>query len=259
MIFRRSNETAQTKNPMNGNRRTAGMDNTLSRREPEVAMRPGMTMTNQNQTGQAQTSQAQTSEAMTQSSQTTGSATMTASSPAAMAQARRPQNTAHNFTRPEQLRKLTVGRDISLNGEITTCDHLIVEGTVTATIKGGQILEISESGSFSGLVDIEQADIAGNFDGDLTVRGKVILRPTANVSGKLTYGTLQIDAGAILDGQVTALKSETAAQTPITSETPSYTKKEKASATPSQSEQDSHSAGLALLNDQPGFLKASSF
>ena len=33
-----------------------------------------------------------------------------------------------------ELRKLTVGREISLQGDITHCDQLVVEGSVTANL-----------------------------------------------------------------------------------------------------------------------------
>jgi cytoskeletal protein CcmA (bactofilin family) len=219
MIFRRTNDISPAKagTTNSGTRPAPTVNNAASRREPEVSSRPS---------------------------------TMTPVSPIAMAQqARRtttttPGNTmANNYNRTtEQLRKLTVGRDITLNGEITTCDHLIVEGNVTATIKAGQILEIMESGTYSGLVDIDQADIAGTFDGELTVRGKLTLRPTAVVTGLIRYGRLQVDAGAVLNGQLGALPPANEATTETTS---------------TQTTDNQNYNTLASINDQPGFLKVS--
>jgi cytoskeletal protein CcmA (bactofilin family) len=113
-----------------------------------------------------------------------------------------------NFTRQDQMRKLTVGRDISLNGEITTCDHLVVEGNVNATIKGGKMLEITETGFFNGLADVENADIAGRFDGDIMVRNKLTIRPTATITGNIHYVRLQVDTGAAISGQLHAMAEE---------------------------------------------------
>ena len=78
----------------------------------------------------------------------------------------------------------------------------LVEGTVTATIKGGKMIDITETGSFSGVVEIDQADIAGRFDGDLTVKGKLIIRASAHVTGNIHYAQLQIDTGARVNGQL---------------------------------------------------------
>ena len=233
MIFRRSNDSAPAK-PMVSAQRP---QNSAPRREPELTSRAAPVLT-------------PTQMPMTPTQPL---------SPLAMAQARRTNGAANNpmghFTRPdqrqEQLRKLTVGRDISLNGEITTCDHLIVEGTVKATIKGGQILEISETGAFSGLVDIEQADIAGTFEGDLIVRGRLSLRPTAVVSGTIRYGSLQVDGGATLTGEIAPLPAaQVTTQAP---QTPSY-----ASHSPmTDHTQPANTYDISSMMNQPGFLKAS--
>lgn len=161
---------------------------------------------------------------------------------------------ANSYNRnTDQMRKLTVGRDISLNGEITTCDHLIVEGTVKATIKGGKVLDITEGGSFEGFVDIETADIAGTFEGDLIVRGKLVIRATANVTGTLQYGALQVDTGAVINGEMRVLPQQQQTAQPEMFEQ-AYT---QAPQNPVQNTGNQAAFGLAAINDAPGFLKAS--
>jgi cytoskeletal protein CcmA (bactofilin family) len=102
-------------------------------------------------------------------------------------------------------RKLIVGRDISLSGEIAACDHLVVEGTVDATLREGQRIEIAESGLFRGKVEISEADIAGRFEGEITVRGRLRVRSTGRIDGKIQYGELEVEAGGHLEGQVSGL------------------------------------------------------
>jgi cytoskeletal protein CcmA (bactofilin family) len=158
---------------------------------------------------------------------------------------------ANSYNRnTDQMRKLTVGRDISLNGEITTCDHLIVEGTVKATIKGGKVLDITEAGSFTGFVDIETADIAGTFEGDLIVRGKLVVRATANVTGTLQYGALQVDTGAVINGEMRALPQQQQTAPPEMAFEQTYAQVPQNAGTQGN-------FGLAAINDAPGFLKAS--
>jgi cytoskeletal protein CcmA (bactofilin family) len=100
------------------------------------------------------------------------------------------------------IRKLIVGRDINLSGEITACDHLIVEGTVEARVRDCYRLEVAESGLFQGSVEIREADIAGRFLGELIVQGRLSVRATGKVEGKIQYGELAVDAGGTLDGEV---------------------------------------------------------
>jgi cytoskeletal protein CcmA (bactofilin family) len=108
--------------------------------------------------------------------------------------------------RPEsgqvEVRKLIVGRDISLSGEITACDVLVVEGTVEARLRDGRNIEIAETGLFKGSVEIDEADIAGRFEGEITVRGRLRLRAGGKIQGSIRYGELEVEAGGQLSGDI---------------------------------------------------------
>lgn len=103
-------------------------------------------------------------------------------------------------------RTLTIGRGINLSGEIDACDHLLVEGTVEAALKGSKVLDIAESGTFYGTVEIEEATIAGRFEGDITVNGRLTLKSSGVITGSIAYRELEVEAGAMLDGRMTPLK-----------------------------------------------------
>ena len=99
-------------------------------------------------------------------------------------------------------RRLIVGRDISLNGEIGSCDVLVVEGTVEAKLREGRSIEIAETGLFKGAVEIDEADIGGRFEGDIVVRGRLTVRSTGSIHGSIKYGELTVEAGALLNGDI---------------------------------------------------------
>ena len=104
-------------------------------------------------------------------------------------------------------RRLTIGEGITMSGEIEACDYLLVEGTVEAALKGAKVLEISSAGTFYGTVEIEQATIAGRFEGDITISGRLNVKSTGSVTGTITYGELAIEAGATLDGTLSPLNA----------------------------------------------------
>jgi cytoskeletal protein CcmA (bactofilin family) len=108
-------------------------------------------------------------------------------------------------------RKLYIGQGITLSGEIESCDHLVVEGTVEAALKGASVLEIAEAGAYYGTVDIDEATIAGRFEGDLTVRGRLTVKASGSITGSITYKELAVEAGATLDGKVSPLDAKHAA------------------------------------------------
>lgn len=99
-------------------------------------------------------------------------------------------------------KKLMVGREIMLSGQITACDRLIVEGRVEATLSDSKVIEIAESGYFKGSAEIDAADIAGTFEGNLTIRERLTIRATGRVTGQIRYGQLEIEAGGEIGGDI---------------------------------------------------------
>lgn len=98
--------------------------------------------------------------------------------------------------------KLIVGPNIKLKGvEITDCDTLVVEGFVEATMDS-RVIQISKDGSFKGSAGIDIAEIHGTFDGELTVRQKLVIYASGKVSGKIRYGNVVIEEGGQLMGDV---------------------------------------------------------
>jgi cytoskeletal protein CcmA (bactofilin family) len=99
-------------------------------------------------------------------------------------------------------RKLIVGREIVLSGQITSCERLIVEGRVEASLSDSRFVDIAESGVFKGIAEIENAEIAGTFEGTLNVRQKLWIRSTGKVTGTVCYGRIEIEEGGQLAGEV---------------------------------------------------------
>ncbi|MGE4220388.1 MAG: polymer-forming cytoskeletal protein [Alphaproteobacteria bacterium] len=99
-------------------------------------------------------------------------------------------------------KRLVVGKEIMLTGEITSCDTLVVEGTVEASLNDSRRIEITEDGYFKGNVEIDVAEIRGRFEGELTARERLIVRRTGRVVGTVRYGELEIERGGRIAGTV---------------------------------------------------------
>jgi len=101
--------------------------------------------------------------------------------------------------------KLVVGPDIKLKGvEISDCDTLIVEGRVEATLDS-RVLEITPNGVFQGTIAVDNAEIHGRFEGELTVRKLLIISGAGKVSGKIRYAKIKVEEGAELSGEISML------------------------------------------------------
>jgi cytoskeletal protein CcmA (bactofilin family) len=99
-----------------------------------------------------------------------------------------------------EAKRLTVGRDICVRGEITACDVLVVEGRVEASISGSNLIEIAETGLFKGDAEIDEAEIAGRFEGNLVVRDRLFIATTGRVTGSVRYRRLEIALGGEMVG-----------------------------------------------------------
>jgi cytoskeletal protein CcmA (bactofilin family) len=107
--------------------------------------------------------------------------------------------------------KLVVGPDIKLKGvEISDCDTLIVEGRVEATLDS-RVLEITPNGVFQGTIAVDNAEVHGRFEGELTVRKQLTIFGAGKVSGKIRYAKIKVEEGAELSGEISMLdKSQSA-------------------------------------------------
>ncbi len=106
--------------------------------------------------------------------------------------------------RDSEQRKLIVGREISLSGEITACDRLVVEGSVEANLANCRDIDIAETGLFKGSASIDDAEIRGRFEGTLNVRRRLLIRASGRVIGTVRYGQIEIECGGQISGDVQA-------------------------------------------------------
>jgi cytoskeletal protein CcmA (bactofilin family) len=101
--------------------------------------------------------------------------------------------------------KLVVGPDIKMKGvEVNDCDTLQVEGRIEATLDA-RVLEITEKGVFSGTVAVDNAEIHGRLEGELTVRKQLVVHSTGRLSGKIRYACIKVEEGAELSGEISVL------------------------------------------------------
>ena len=130
-------------------------------------------------------------------------ATPVAAAPAPSAPANdTPRTAATPINRPNAKRVLTVGPDIQMKGDISSCDRVVIEGMVDATMKDVHTVELAETGSLKGTAEVEDAEISGSFEGDIIVRGKLTVYSSGRVRGNVTYGEIEIQRGGQISGNV---------------------------------------------------------
>ena len=121
-----------------------------------------------------------------------------------------PNPTAQPVPAPESAAHLYAGPGVKLKGEIVGCDTLRIEGIIDGNAAARQLI-LCPGGSFLGTAEIEEAEIEGNFDGTLNVRGRLVLRANGRVAGTLSYGEIEIERGGEIAGQITPQGKQIAA------------------------------------------------
>jgi cytoskeletal protein CcmA (bactofilin family) len=115
---------------------------------------------------------------------------------------------------PSERRTLVVGRGISLQGTVADAERLVVEGTVESQMIHAAELFVAGSGVFKGEVEVEDAEIAGAFDGTITARGSLIIRTTGRISGTARCRKLSVEEGGQVSGKMEMLTDAAALVSP---------------------------------------------
>ena len=109
---------------------------------------------------------------------------------------------SHPRSSEADVRTLIIGPGVSVKGEITSCNRLIVEGKIEAKLADCPNVIIKEGGVFNGESTTENAEVQGSFDGNLVVRGRLLVQATGRVSGKIAYGDIEIERGGKISGEI---------------------------------------------------------
>jgi len=66
------------------------------------------------------------------------------------------------------------------------------------------VLSIAPQGIVEGNVEVPRVIVNGEVRGDIRARDRVELGPTARVSGNVSYGVIEMAAGAVIQGRLVA-------------------------------------------------------
>ena len=89
----------------------------------------------------------------------------------------------------------------TVQGDLKSEADLRIDGTIHGNIIGGAKVVIGPSGFVEGNIEGVQADISGRLVGNVIAKEMVQLRTKCQVQGNITAASLQIDAGAVFNGQ----------------------------------------------------------
>ena len=104
--------------------------------------------------------------------------------------------------------ELFIGPEVSLKGEISDCDTLVVAGTLEASMDSRHI-DVAEGGVLIGEIAADTARVAGRFEGSLSVRQHLDVLKGGMVCGTVHYRSFSVEDGGSIDGPVRSFNEET--------------------------------------------------
>jgi cytoskeletal protein CcmA (bactofilin family) len=101
---------------------------------------------------------------------------------------------------------IAAGTRVEGNLIVTGGVHLegAVRGNVTCESGADALLTIARGGMVEGIVEVPRVVVHGEVRGDIRAKEKVELGATARVSGNVSYGLIEMAAGAVIQGRLVA-------------------------------------------------------
>lgn len=107
-------------------------------------------------------------------------------------------NTAEKFA-PGNATLISAGT--VLQGDLKSETDLRIDGTIHGNVTSGAKIIVGPEGLVEGTLQGSQADVSGKVLGNINVKDLASLRARSNVQGNITALSLQIEAGALFNGQ----------------------------------------------------------
>jgi cytoskeletal protein CcmA (bactofilin family) len=101
--------------------------------------------------------------------------------------------------RPSESNVAYIGEGVTVKGEISVPDIIVVDGTVDGDLTARSI-RVGPSGTIKGNIVSTEADVHGSISEKLEVKQLLIVRSTGRIDGHISYGEVQIEKGAVISG-----------------------------------------------------------
>lgn len=122
-------------------------------------------------------------------------------------------NTSVAF-RPDQENVAYIGAGVTLKGEISVPDLIVVDGTIEGDITA-RVVCVGQSGVIRGNISATEADISGSITDHIEIKQLLIVRATGRVEGRVMYGEIELEKGAVVTGDLSATDDYRAVAKPV--------------------------------------------
>ena len=95
-----------------------------------------------------------------------------------------------------------IDEGFTVEGMVVGKGRLVIKGTVKGSVSGDNVV-IAEEGAVYAEAKANSMTIGGSFDGEIEVNKQLVILSTGNCSGKVKCSDLVVEAGGLLNAEVT--------------------------------------------------------
>jgi cytoskeletal protein CcmA (bactofilin family) len=109
---------------------------------------------------------------------------------------------------------LMIGEGVSVTGSIFLLGTLYVYGGINGEVVANKI-HVGKTGVVNGDVKVHNADISGDVNNGIQVKGNLIIRATGKVLGAISYQSIEIESGGMVNGILDQTSTELTLSVPL--------------------------------------------
>jgi len=109
-----------------------------------------------------------------------------------------PKNEIHPINHESSM---LIGEGVSITGTIKSENEVTIQGTIDGDVDCHTVV-VSKTGNIKGKFKAEIMKVEGKVEGEININNLLHIRSKGSVSGKVFYGSIQIDDGGKLLGEI---------------------------------------------------------
>lgn len=102
--------------------------------------------------------------------------------------------------------EVILSKNTAINGNMSVNGCTRIDGYIEGTLTVNSTLLVGETGNIKANVYVDNMTVAGTVTGEVVCKGKLELLASAKISGEIKYGSLVINEGAQISGNMAKLE-----------------------------------------------------
>lgn len=120
-----------------------------------------------------------------------------------------PSRAEHDAPPPPSGRTATIGKGVSISGQIYSREDLIIDGEIDGTIEANEHkITIGPNGKVKATIKAKDITVIGAVQGNVEATDKIEIKKEARLVGDIKTARIAIDDGAIFKGSIDIVRTE---------------------------------------------------